>query len=95
MPVPGADAQVPALSEVQSDEIYIGVPLHRSGQRIGGGGGCRGGASVLRHRCYYAVRYLDYTRLMRQGLMTNMLSWQDKVYYRKSALDYATLGRTF
>ena len=38
---------------------------------------------------------LDYTRLMRQGLMTNPLVWQGKVDYRKSALDYATLGRAF
>ena len=41
------------------------------------------------------VRDLDYPRLMRQGSTTNPLIWQVNVDYRKSALDYATLGRVF
>ena len=43
----------------------------------------------------YIVRDLDYTRLMRQGLTTNMLSWQGNFDYRKSAIDYANLWRAF
>ena len=39
------------------------------------------------------VRDLDYKRLIRQGSTTNQLSWQGNVDYRKSALDYVTLGR--
>ena len=45
--------------------------------------------------CPWDVRDLDYTRLTRQGLTTNALGWQGNVDYRKSALDYATLGRAF
>ena len=42
-----------------------------------------------------SVKGLDYTRVMRQGLTTNLFSWQGNVDYRKSALDYTTLGRAF
>ena len=41
------------------------------------------------------VRDLDYTRLMIQGSTTNHLSWKGNIDYRKSALDYTTLGRAF
>ena len=36
--VSGADGRVPFMSEAQSDEILIGVPPHRSGHGIRGGG---------------------------------------------------------
>ena len=32
---------------------------------------------------------------MRHGSKTNPLSWQGNIDYRKSALDYATIGRAF
>ena len=41
------------------------------------------------------VRYLEYTKLMRQGSITNTLGWQGNVDDRKSDLDYATLGHAF
>ena len=41
------------------------------------------------------VRDLYYSRLMIQGSTTNPLSWQGNIDYRKSDLDYTTLGRTF
>ena len=50
---------------------------------------------VSMHAYLGYVRDLDFTRLVRQGLTTNPLSWQGNVDYRKSALYYATLGRAF
>ena len=50
---------------------------------------------VSMHAYLGYVRDLDFTRLVRQGLTTNPLSWQGNVDYRKSALDYDTLGRAF
>ena len=44
---------------------------------------------------HHHVINLDYTRLARQGLMTNPLGWKRNDGYRKSALDYATLWRAF
>ena len=41
------------------------------------------------------VRYIYFTRLLRQVLATNPQSWQDNNDYRKVSLDYATLWRAF
>ena len=41
------------------------------------------------------VRDLYFTRLIRQVSTTNSFSWQGNFDYRKSALDYATIGRSF
>ena len=40
-PVPGSNGRVPSLSEARSDEVRIGVPPHRSGHGIRGGGGSK------------------------------------------------------
>ena len=50
---------------------------------------------IILDRTMPSVIDLYYTRPMIQGLTTNPLVWQGKVDYRKSALDYATLGRAF
>ena len=66
---------------VMETEISQWGELWWSGERKRGGRG--------------SVRDPDYTRLMRQCSTTNPLSWQGNVDYRKSAFDYATLGRAF